>query len=164
MLRLGRTQFRASSLRQAQRCLHASSSLHQTKGTSSPGSKTSKRKTPDKINYNNAQFNDVPEPEQLNYRKVTANDLESRTEPPTKVRMLVRDFIEDSLYNPNYGYFPKQVTNFTSSETMDFGKLRDNAEFESAVAQRYASYGLVEEGPGSQIWHTPTELFKVSSC
>jgi hypothetical protein len=32
------------------------------------------------------------------------------------------------------------------------------------VAERYAEYGAVTvagEGPGRQIWHTPTELFKV---
>lgn len=162
MLGLGRTQFRANSLLQAQRCLHASATLHQKQGAQS-GSKSSRRKTEVKINYNKQPFDDVPDPQQANYRRVTANDLESRTEPPTEVKMLVRDFIEDSLYNPNYGYFPKQVTIFTSGETMDFGKLRDSAEFENAVAQRYASYGLDVDGPGRQIWHTPTELFKVGS-
>lgn len=35
----------------------------------------------------------------VNYRRVTATDLSSRREPPTKVKMLVRDFIDDSLYN-----------------------------------------------------------------
>ncbi|KAI0079366.1 DUF185-domain-containing protein [Panus rudis PR-1116 ss-1] len=43
---------------------------------------------------------------------------------------------------------------------MEFEKLRDENEFQEAVAQRYASYGLDAEGPGRQIWHTPTELFK----
>jgi hypothetical protein len=30
---------------------------------------------------------------------VTAADLANYREPPTKVKMLVRDFIDDSLYN-----------------------------------------------------------------
>lgn len=78
--------------------------------------------------------------------------------------MLVRDFIEDSLYNPNYGYFPKQVTIFTSSDTsINFGRMRDGAEFQEEVAERYQAYGQdALEGPGRQIWHTPTELFQVS--
>ncbi|OBZ73669.1 NADH dehydrogenase [ubiquinone] complex I, assembly factor 7 [Grifola frondosa] len=74
--------------------------------------------------------------------------------------MLVRDFIEDSLYNPHYGYFPKQATIFTSSETIDFASLRNGTHFQQEVAKRYAAYGLDTDGPGRQIWHTPTELFK----
>lgn len=41
-----------------------------------------------------------------NYRKVTAAELRSRKEPPTKVKMLVRDFIDDSLYNVRLPHFP----------------------------------------------------------
>ena len=34
--------------------------------------------------------------------------------------------------------------------------------FDGAVAQRYVEYGQdPHTGPGRQIWHTPTELFKV---
>lgn len=77
--------------------------------------------------------------------------------------MLVRDFIEDSLYNPNYGYFPKQVTIFnSSSNSIDFGRMRNGTEFQEEVASRYHAYGEdAVEGPGRQIWHTPTELFQV---
>jgi hypothetical protein len=77
--------------------------------------------------------------------------------------MLVRDFIEDSLYNPNYGYFPHQATIFTSSGNhIDFGSLRDSVEFQAEVAKRYAAYGAdTDDGPGKQLWHTPSELFKV---
>ena len=77
--------------------------------------------------------------------------------------MLVRDFIEDSLYNPNYGYFPKQATIFNANDTpFDFTTLRDSAEFQEEVASRYADYGADDfNGPGRQLWHTPTELFKV---
>ncbi|CAL1714209.1 unnamed protein product [Somion occarium] len=156
MFCLGRTELRAGSLPLARRFLHASNVLRLPPGSNKPPT----RRKPDKINYNTQPFNDVPDSEHINYRRVTANDLESLTEPPTEVKMLVRDFIEDSLYNPNYGYFPKQVTIFTANEPMEFGKFRDSAEFQEAVAQRYASYGLDKEGPGRQIWHTPTELFQ----
>ncbi|KAG6821482.1 hypothetical protein H0H93_010206 [Arthromyces matolae] len=76
--------------------------------------------------------------------------------------MLVRDFIEDSLYNPNYGYFPNQATIFnTDGSTVDFDSLRDATEFQEVVAQKYAAYGADKhDGPGRQLWHTPTELFK----
>ncbi|KAF8159569.1 S-adenosyl-L-methionine-dependent methyltransferase [Crassisporium funariophilum] len=76
--------------------------------------------------------------------------------------MLVRDFIEDSLYNPNYGYFPKQATIFDAKDTtFDYSTFRDSAEFQEDVARKYAAYGKDKhDGPGRQLWHTPTELFK----
>lgn len=124
--------------------------------------KATEKTNDEKINYNRLSFQDAPDPEHVAYKRVTANDLESCTEPPRRVRMLVRDFIEDSLYNPNYGYFPKQADIFTAVEPIRFGKLRNLIEFEEVVAQKYAEYGPDGEGPGRQIWHTPTELFKVS--
>ncbi|KAI0047845.1 DUF185-domain-containing protein [Auriscalpium vulgare] len=116
----------------------------------------------DKINYNpDVFFDEQPNPDHVGYARVTANDLESRTEPPTRVKMLVRDFIEDSLYNPHYGYFPQQATIFTASDTaIDFAAQRDANQFQDEVGRRYASYGGDGDGPGRQIWHTPTELFK----
>lgn len=119
-------------------------------------------KTPDKINYNTSfTFDDAPDAKHIRYRRVTANDLEKLSAPPTEVKMLVRDFIEDSLYNPQYGYFPKQATIFTTADPVKFNALRDAVEFQEEVATRYAQFEIHEEGPGRQIWHTPTELFKV---
>jgi hypothetical protein len=128
-------------------------------------SRLSTRKSFDKLNYNSdVSFEDSPGA-YVDYDMVTANDLESYTAPPKRVKMLVRDFIEDSLYNPNYGYFPRHATIFTPSDNgIEFGSLRDSAEFENEVAKRYGSYGADEEaGTGKQLWHTPTELFKVNS-
>jgi hypothetical protein len=115
------------------------------------------------LNYNsNISFDESPA-DHVDYDIVTANDLEGHTAPPKCVKMLVRDFIEDSLYNPNYGYFPHQATIFTSNKNIDFGLLRDSVDFQAEVAKRYAEYGADEEnGPGKQLWHTPTELFKVN--
>ncbi|KAI0642254.1 DUF185-domain-containing protein [Trametes meyenii] len=115
----------------------------------------------DRINYNDGySFSDIPDPEHVNYRRVTANDLEGERHPPRRVKMLVRDFIEDSLYNPNYGYFSKQATIFTAVEPLNFNQVRNMSEFEAEVAKRYADYGVDGDGPGKQIWHTPTELLK----
>lgn len=122
-------------------------------------------KPPTKINYNTSfSFDSKPTEEQLVYPRVTANDLETRTSPPTEVRMLVRDFIEDSLYNPNYGYFPSQATIFTATDPIDMNSLRDSVEFQEEVAKRYETFDVDAEGPGRQVWHTPTELFKVRRC
>ncbi|KAL5536864.1 hypothetical protein ACEPAF_687 [Sanghuangporus sanghuang] len=100
--------------------------------------------------------------EHVNYKIVTANDLENYKEPPRCVKMLVRDYIEDALYNPNYGYFPKQAIVFAGlGEEIDFNKIRNGDEFQEIVAKRYEEYGQDDaEGPGRQIFHTPTELFR----
>ncbi|KAG6865137.1 hypothetical protein C0991_004874 [Blastosporella zonata] len=116
----------------------------------------------DKWNYNVSPLLQLSETTSLDLPIVTANSLATATEPPRGVQMLVRDFIEDSLYNPNYGYFPKQATIFnTDDSTVDFDSMRDSAEFQEEVAQKYAAYGADKhDGPGRQLWHTPTELFK----
>ena len=122
-----------------------------------------RRPPKDRFNYNpEIFFDEAPDPEHAAYTRVTSNDLERHTKPPTRVKMLVRDFIEDSLYNPHYGYFPQQATIFTSAgDPIDFRAMRDSVEFQNEVARRYTAYGTDDEGPGKQIWHTPTELFKV---
>ncbi|KAG5652050.1 hypothetical protein H0H81_006470 [Sphagnurus paluster] len=128
--------------------------------------KTSARNDPnvprDRWNYNVSPLIQSSQTKHEELELVDANTLESATEPPRGVKMLVRDFIEDSLYNPNYGYFPKQATIFnTDNSALDFGSLRDSVEFQEEVGQKYAAYGADKhDGPGRQLWHTPTELFK----
>ncbi|GAA5867971.1 hypothetical protein JCM3774_001551 [Rhodotorula dairenensis] len=88
--------------------------------------------------------------------------------------MLARDFIDDSLYNPHYGYFATKVEIFdpdlaaadhpnrrgttrddddeeavlaasTRAQGFDFGAFRSTTEFEDEVARRYQVF----EGTGS---------------
>jgi len=121
-----------------------------------PGSK--KR---EELNFNpEVYFDDAPDPKHVSYKRVTSNDLEAFKHPPRQVKMLIRDYIEDSLYNPHYGYFSKRATIVTSPKHIDFATLRDSVEFQEEVAKRYVSYGKDEPGPGKQLWHTPTEIFK----
>ena len=123
------------------------------------GSKLKKR---EELNFNpDVYFDDAPNSEHVSYKRLTSNDLEAFKHPPRRVKMLIRDYIEDSLYNPHYGYFSKRATIVNSPKHIDFTKLRDSAEFQEEVAKRYASYGKDEPGPGRQLWHTPTEMFKV---
>ncbi|KAJ3863800.1 S-adenosyl-L-methionine-dependent methyltransferase [Lentinula novae-zelandiae] len=112
----------------------------------------------DKWNYNRSPlFNSALTAEDPStFKLVTANDLGRSAHPPRSVKMLVRDFIEDSLYNPNYGYFSKQATIFDWDERpVDFSVVRDSVEFDAVVTKRYAAYEAER-----QLWHTPTELFK----
>lgn len=166
----------------------------------SASSKPGRDRNEVRYNYVSNPFDSTPDPDQLAYRTVTAKDLLNRTTPPKRVKMLVRDFIDDCLYNPNYGYFSTQAVIFdpdsvaaasssatSSSETklarggkiklgkgreeeraegFDFNTLRTSAAFEDEVARRYGEFenvggGESSKGPGRQVWHTPTELFKV---
>ena len=137
--------------------------------TSGPISQAKSPKSPysdeptDKWNYNSSPFDGKVSDDHRNLRLVDAKILGNETKPPLGVKMLVRDFIEDSLYNPNYGYFPKQATIFNAEDTtFDFSSFRDSAEFQEEVGAKYAAYGADKhDGPGRQLWHTPTELFKV---
>ncbi|KAK4688906.1 hypothetical protein P7C73_g1206, partial [Tremellales sp. Uapishka_1] len=128
--------------------------------------KAGKQPAKERYNYNTSlSFSEEPDPDHVNYRRVTASELVSRREPPTRVKMLVRDFIDDSLYNPNYGYFARNATIFSPpKDGYDFASFRDTAAFQEAVAERYErEYGRLEAdggGLGRQVWHTPTELFK----
>ncbi|SCV70325.1 BQ2448_1719 [Microbotryum intermedium] len=153
-----------------------------------------------RYNYVSNPFDDTPDPDVSHYPLVTAKELASRRIPPRRVRMLARDFIDDCLYNPHYGYFSTQAVIFdpdqigaeagvgpaaatttttglsngkgkqvdearVGAEGFDFGSLRTTAQFEDEIARRYGEFeglnkGGVGRGPGRQVWHTPTELFK----
>jgi hypothetical protein len=114
----------------------------------------------DRINYNRSSFED-DETDYSQFERVTAAQLATSKRSPTKVKMLVRDFIDDSLYNPHYGYFSKQAVIFSSKEPLHFASIRDSRELDGHIFTRYGDYRSDARGPGRQVWHTPTELFKV---
>ena len=70
----------------------------------------------------------------------------------------------DSLYNPNYGYFSKQVVIFSPGVPFNFNSMKDEPEFLKTLGQRYTDFedALDEKDPNDtrQLWHTPTELFR----
>lgn len=122
----------------------------------------------DRWNYNESSLFDIDDSSNLlhhTFRRVTAAHLAKQAkEPPRRVKMLSRDFIDDALYNPYYGYFPKQATIFTPETPFDFAQMPNSRAFHQAVAERYRDYRMeagIGSGPGRQVWHTPTELFKV---
>lgn len=99
------------------------------------------------------------------YPRYTAYDTAKFKKPPTRNKMLVRDFIDDSLYNPNYGYFSKQAVIFSPETDFEFNNMDDHLEFMNILGQLYKDIeGDADEVDevARQVWHTPTELFKVS--
>ena len=70
----------------------------------------------------------------------------------------------DSLYNPNYGYFSKQVTIFNPGEAFQFNAMANEAEFFKKLGIRYTQFedelDTVSLDETRQLWHTPTELFR----
>lgn len=99
-----------------------------------------------------------------NYPRQNAYDTAKCKTPPTRNKMLVRDFIDDSLYNPNYGYFSKQAVIFSPETDFEFNNMDDHLEFMNILGQLYKDIeGDADEVDevARQVWHTPTELFKV---
>ncbi|KAK6541122.1 hypothetical protein TWF694_008495 [Orbilia ellipsospora] len=95
---------------------------------------------------------------------VTASILANRRERPKMVKMLVRDYIDDALYNPNYGYFSKEAVIFNTDTPFDFRRIKNETAFHQIFAEEYKIFEdkLDEEHPNDlrQLWHTPTELFR----
>ena len=98
------------------------------------------------------------------YPVITAKDAAKKKDMPLEAKMLVRDFIDDSLYHPNYGYFSKQAVIFSPETDFEFEKIKDNMEFLDIIADKYREIEDdmdVRDEVARQVWHTPTELFKV---
>ncbi|KAA1138961.1 hypothetical protein PGTUg99_031531 [Puccinia graminis f. sp. tritici] len=105
---------------------------------------------------------------------LTTNELAKFNHPPRPSISLARDFIHDSLYNPNYGYFFNQVEILDRPETPTANfELDLYAEYFDPASGKQNNQLLLrrhlasesEDQPSSpadqrQIWHTPTELFK----
>ncbi|KAI8461257.1 S-adenosyl-L-methionine-dependent methyltransferase [Phakopsora pachyrhizi] len=122
-----------------------------------------------------------------NFKLHDSRSLSKFINQPNQIRCLARDFIHDSLYNPNYGYFSKKVEIFENEEEEDadheaqddgkgrlralkriklfqksldsFDQLQSEETPKSSENLSKANHKLVDVDQ-SQIWHTPTELFK----
>lgn len=87
------------------------------------------------------------------YKRQTSRDTRTCLLPPVRTKMLVRDFINDSLYNPNYGFFAKQPISFNNKEKEWEGD-EDYIRLMSTIARTHG-------GVQSPHSYSSTELFQV---
>ncbi|KAG0185091.1 hypothetical protein DFQ28_009968 [Apophysomyces sp. BC1034] len=87
------------------------------------------------------------------YARKTAKDMATSSSIPTRAKMLVRDFIDNSLHNPHYGSLSKKAVDPSVREHFDFMEMYDQLDFLRQLERVY-------KGAAQRIWHTPTELFK----
>lgn len=66
--------------------------------------------------------------------------LNNRATRPMSVKMLSSDFIDDSLYNANYGYFAKEAVIFQPDNPFDYKHLAGKDEFMQKWLEAYEKY------------------------
>lgn len=67
---------------------------------------------------------------------------------PIRAKMRALDFIEDSLYNPHYGYFSQEVEIFHPDKPFDYNNIDDVDAFMDTWQQAYRKYDA--ESPPQQ--------------
>lgn len=72
---------------------------------------------------------------------------------PHRTKMLVSDFIEDSLYNPNYGYFSKEVEIFHTDKPFDYNNFKDADEFMDSWKAAYSKYDEAQSSHSAKENH-----------
>lgn len=74
------------------------------------------------------------------YPQTTLEKLRRFRSRPKRTKLLVLDYIEDSLYNPHYGYFSKEVEIFHQDKPFDYNNINDIDEFLENWQNAYAKY------------------------
>ncbi|KAI8975192.1 S-adenosyl-L-methionine-dependent methyltransferase [Mycotypha africana] len=91
----------------------------------------------------------------------TSRELRTQKIPPKRSKMLLRDFVDDALFNPNYGYY-SSATSLLSSPNKQSQMDRENVEDEHYI--HYRNRGKVRRQQEQQqhmpLRYTLTELFK----
>lgn len=94
--------------------------------------------------YNPDPFSLKPSSDHYEYPLVVHEWLAKQTKRPKGVRMLARDFIHDSLYNPTYGYFSRHAILLPDGKkhqrAYDFPALTNERQFMIAVEERYLEF------------------------
>ena len=99
-----------------------------------------------RVQYNYDVFDQFPDEQLAKLPLVSAYELETSKTRPRSVRMLARDFVHDSLYNPSYGYFSRQAVLLPEDEQAGeqgrfaFNEIKNETDFMRDVQMRYISF------------------------
>lgn len=96
--------------------------------------------------------------ERKSFPRKTSQETASYSIPPARSNMLLRDFLDDSLYNPHYGYYAKQ------SPILEFEGMRQEEDYIQYMNRLSKSYGRTKHKTIQQLRYTLTEIFKVKTC
>ncbi|KAK6465053.1 S-adenosyl-L-methionine-dependent methyltransferase [Scheffersomyces coipomensis] len=80
---------------------------------------------------------------------------------PKGVKMTTANFIEDSLYNPNYGYFSREVNIYQPDKPFDYNNIEDIDDFMENWNQSYKKYDNSLESAPKQYQNKNTGVTKV---
>lgn len=98
------------------------------------------------------------------YPTTNVTKLNKRNTRPVSVKMLTSDFIDDSLYNVNYGYFAKEAVIFQPDRPFEYNQLQGQDEFMQQWLQAYDKYDqekmkslkVLKRPPGSKPGESKT--------
>ncbi|KAE8233185.1 hypothetical protein CF326_g1782 [Tilletia indica] len=120
------------------------------KTTKGPSEEDEQPRDRHRSQYNYNVFAAQPAKELTQFPLVTAKDLAQESSRPKEVRMLARDFIDDSLYNPHYGYFSRQavllpdheklLVDGSATEGFAFDGFKNERQFMRNVQERYMHF------------------------
>lgn len=112
-------------------------------------------------NTTNYPFQDKSPQDVFNRYPMTTSGKSARLQHrPRRSKMLVSDFIEDSLYNPHYGYFSKEVEIFHSDKPFDYQNIEDVDGFMDAWKQAYQKYDQEPESEKKKAERTTQKQSK----
>ncbi|KAK6204346.1 S-adenosyl-L-methionine-dependent methyltransferase [Scheffersomyces amazonensis] len=91
------------------------------------------------------------------YPRTNSDTLARLKIRPKGVKLTTSNFIEDSLYNPNYGYFSHQVNIYQPDKPFDYNNIQDIDEFMETWNQSYAKYEHIEAPNPEPIQQLPSK-------
>lgn len=91
------------------------------------------------------------------YPMINSKKLANHKSRPKRIKMSVADFIDDSLYNPNYGYFSLEVEIYQTETPFDYNNIKNVDDFLDVWQKSYVKYDNMNYQPKRQ------ELIKADS-
>lgn len=106
--------------------------------------------------WSSTRNNNGPSADEIkSYSRKTSKETASYSMPPARSTMLLRDFIDDALYNPHYGFYSKP------SPVVEIEGMKQEEDHIQYMNRLAKSYGRTNHKTIHQLRYTLTEIFKV---